>query len=167
MGSDYSNPLAGLQRRCGGGSWRGRGSGVALEDFGADLAGRDLAQSDDGGLVAVRLDQRARARAELARAVGRRQRELEAVRNSLQAIVDGDPGHGALGSFFADDVRQFGFGGFELLVNYSVLELAGVQQLLARRLQAAADHFLGILAARAHAPLELLDRGRQDEDADA
>src|SRR5436190_1980893 len=86
MGSDYKTPRE-LQAR------RRRRGGVALEDFGADLAGGDLAQGDHGRLVAIRLDQRARAGAELARAVSRGQRELEAVGNSLQAIVDGDSGH--------------------------------------------------------------------------
>src|SRR3970282_2304229 len=72
---------------------RGRG-GVALEHLGADLAGRDLAQRDDRELVAVGLDERRGAGAELARAVGRRQRELEAIGDSLEAIVDGNSGHG-------------------------------------------------------------------------
>src|SRR5439155_449231 len=54
----------------------------------------------------------------------------------------------------------------EVIVNYSVFELAGVRQLLARVLHAALDDVLGILPAGAHAPLKLLDRRRQDEDAD-
>src|SRR5205814_492016 len=73
---------------------------VALEDFGADLTGSDLAQRDDRGLVAVRLDQRTGAGAELARAIGRRQRQLEAVGNAFQAVVDGDAGHGSLFTFW-------------------------------------------------------------------
>src|SRR3954469_911527 len=90
MGSDYKTPVE-LQ------AGRGRRRGVALEDFGADLAAGDLAQGDHGRLVAVRLDQRARAGAELARAIGGGQREVEAVGNSLQAVVDGDAGHGTSG----------------------------------------------------------------------
>ena len=39
------------------------------------------------------------AGAELARAVGRGERELEAVGNALQAIVNGDAGHGGFRSF--------------------------------------------------------------------
>src|SRR5258708_4185370 len=66
-----------------------------------------------------------------------------------------------------DDFRQLALCGFEVFVNYSVFELPGMREFLACILQPAADHGFGILAARAHAPLELLDRGRQDEDADA
>src|SRR5688500_1112675 len=70
-------------------------------------------------------------------------------------------------SFFLDDHRQLLPGGIEVLVNYSVIELAGVLHFAARVVEAPADDGVGILAARAHAPLELLDGGRQDEDADA
>src|SRR5882762_11992844 len=66
----------------------------------------------------------------------------------------------------ADDVGELLPSVFEVIVNYSVFELAGVRQLRARVLHAALDDVLGILAAGAHAPLQLLDRGRQDEDAD-
>src|SRR5256885_7593172 len=76
-----------LQARRAG--WRG----VSLQDLVADLAGRDLAQRDDGRLVAVGLDERRGAGAKLARAIGRSERQLEAVRHSLQAIVDGDTSH--------------------------------------------------------------------------
>jgi len=51
-------------------SRRGRGR-ILLQYFGADLAGGDLAQRDHGRFVAVRLDQRRGAGAELARAVSR------------------------------------------------------------------------------------------------
>src|SRR5438105_10912633 len=71
-----------------------RRHGVSLQHFGADLAGGDLAQRDHRRLVAVRLDERRGAGAELARAIGGGQRELEAVGDSLQAIVDGDASHG-------------------------------------------------------------------------
>src|SRR5260370_7222569 len=66
----------------------------------------------------------------------------------------------------ADDVGELLPSVFEVIVNYSVFELAGVRQLLARVLHAALDDVLGILPAGAHAPLQLLDRRRQDEDAD-
>src|SRR6185436_478918 len=57
------------------------------------LAGGELAQRDDGGLVAVRLQHRLSAVGDLARAVGRRERHVEAVRNDSQAIVDGNACH--------------------------------------------------------------------------
>src|SRR5712691_13433373 len=66
----------------------------------------------------------------------------------------------------ADDVGELLPSVVEVIVNYSVFELAGVRQLLARVLHTALDDLLGILPAGAHAPLQLLDRRRQDEDAD-
>src|SRR6059036_2161060 len=66
----------------------------------------------------------------------------------------------------ADDLGELLPSVVEVIVNYSVFELAGVRQLLARVLHAALDDVLGILPAGAHAPLQLLDRRRQDEDAD-
>src|SRR5262245_3616317 len=72
---------------------RRRRERVALEDFVADLAGRDLAQRDHGGLVLVRLDQRRCAGAELARPVSRCERQLESVRKSLQAVFNGNACH--------------------------------------------------------------------------
>src|SRR5689334_16255704 len=72
-----------------------------------------------------------------------------------------------LGSFLPDGLRQFLPGGFEVLVNYNVFELVRVVELFPRVLDAAADHRVRILTAAAHAPLQLRDRGRQDEDADA
>src|SRR2546427_8779288 len=66
----------------------------------------------------------------------------------------------------ADDLGELLPSVVEVIVNYSVFELAGVRQLLARVLHAALDDGLGILPAGAHAPLQLLDRARQDEDAD-
>src|SRR5438876_3536644 len=155
MGSDYPTPIV-LQP---GRAW---GSRVALQHVGAHLAGGDLPQRDHGRLVAVGLDQWARPGAELARAVSRRQRELEAVGNSLQAVVDGDAGHGissGSGALALDDLAELAPCGFEVFVNYSVFKLAGMRQLLARIVEAAADHRVGVLAARAHAPLELFDRG--------
>src|SRR4051812_42550203 len=70
-------------------------------------------------------------------------------------------------SFLADDGRQLALGGFEVLVNYSVIELPCVGKLLACILRAPADDIVRVLPPRAHAPFELVDRGRQDEDADA
>jgi hypothetical protein len=70
-------------------------------------------------------------------------------------------------SFLLDDRRQLLPGGIEVFVNYSVMELPGVLHFAAGVVQAAADDRVRVLAARAHAPLELLDGRRQDEDADA
>src|SRR6266850_2436734 len=66
----------------------------------------------------------------------------------------------------ADDVGKLLPSVVEVIVNYSVFELAGVRQLRARVLHTALDDVLAILPAGAHAPLQLLDRRRQDEDAD-
>src|SRR5438874_675865 len=149
---------------------RRRGHGVALQDLGAHLASRDLAQRDDGHLVAVGLDERRGAGTELARTVGRGQREVEAVGDSLQAVVNGDASHrisSGFGALATDDAGELALGGFEVFVNYNVFEFAGVRELLARIRHALADDGIGVLRPHAHAPLELLDRGRQDEDADA
>src|SRR5688572_17746567 len=70
-------------------------------------------------------------------------------------------------SFLLDDRRQLLPGGIEVFVNYSVMELPSVLHFAAGIVQAAADDRVCVLAARAHAPLELLDGRRQDEDADA
>src|SRR3954466_10400356 len=70
-------------------------------------------------------------------------------------------------SFFANDFRQVSAGDIEVFVNYSVIELVLVREILARIVEATPDDLLGILRPRTHAPLELLDRWRQDEDADA
>src|SRR5438105_12031935 len=66
----------------------------------------------------------------------------------------------------ADDVGEPLPSVVEVIVNYSVFELSGVRQLLACVLHATLDDVLGVLPAGAYAPLQLLDRGRQDEDAD-
>ena len=113
------------------------------------------------------------AGAELARAVGRGQRELEAVGNSLQAVVDGDAGHGVSGisavgrarAMMLAPARALAVSKSLLIIAYSNSPAWAISsRALAMR---RADHGFGVLAARAHAPLELLDRGRQDEDADA
>src|SRR5579859_7462920 len=68
---------------------------------------------------------------------------------------------------FLENARKLLPGDIEVFVNYSVFELSGVGQLLARVLRAAADDGVGILPARAHPPLELFQGGRQDENAHA
>src|SRR5690606_23729508 len=114
-------------------------------------------------------DKRRGAGTELTRAIGRRQGELEAVRDLLQAVVNRDPGHAESLSvaFLADDVGQRSPGLIEVVVNYSVLELVPMLELLAGVRQATPDHGLGVLRPGAEPALELLHRGRQDEDADA
>src|SRR5258708_26996186 len=77
-----------------------------IEQLAAELAARDLAQRDHGGLVLVRLDQRRRAERDLARAVGRSERELEAVGKVLHAVVDGDAGHGNLSGYLNSPSRE-------------------------------------------------------------
>src|SRR5258707_659582 len=71
----------------------GPASSARLDSILSDLAARDLAQRDHGALVPVGLDQGRGAGAELARAIGRGQSQVEAVGDFLQAIVNGDPGH--------------------------------------------------------------------------
>src|SRR5512139_637208 len=66
------------------------------QELDADLAGGDLAQGDHGGLVAVGVHQRARARAQLSRTIRGSKGELETVGDLIQTIVDGDAGHGSL-----------------------------------------------------------------------
>ena len=119
MRSGYPTPLF-LQGRRG---WRRR---VALQHFGADLAGRDLAQRDHGRLVAVRLDQRRGAGAELSRAIRRGESELEAVADALEAVVNGDSGPWGLALSFRMIAASSSPGGFEVFVNDSVFELADV-----------------------------------------
>src|SRR5881394_1726384 len=70
-------------------------------------------------------------------------------------------------SLFLDDFGELPPRDIEVFVNYSVFEFAGVGQFFAGGLHPAADNGVGVLGARAHAPLELLHRGRQDENADA
>jgi len=53
----------------------------------------------------------------------------------------------------ADNVGKLLPSFLEVIVNYSVFELARVRQLLACVLHAALDDVLGILPAGAHAPL--------------
>src|SRR5207245_10049701 len=60
-----------------------------------DLAGWDLAQGDDRWLVAIGFEQRLRAGADLPGTVGRREGELEAIRDMGKCVFDRDTGHGA------------------------------------------------------------------------
>src|SRR3954471_4912664 len=91
MGSDYLTPML-LTGRTSEGRCRRRG--IFLQDLGADFSRRDLAQRDDRGLVAVGLDHGRGAGAELAGAIVCCEGKLKAVADALQAIVDGDAGHG-------------------------------------------------------------------------
>src|SRR4029453_12428602 len=63
----------------------------------ADLAGGDLAQRGDAGLV-LGLDLGRVALAQHARAIGRGEHELEAVRDLDEAVFAGDAGHGCFPS---------------------------------------------------------------------
>src|SRR5688572_4157157 len=67
----------------------------------------------------------------------------------------------------ADDPRELLPCCIEVLVNYSVFELAGVRHFGLGVVQAALDDAFGVLVAPAQAPLQLRHRRRQDEDADA
>jgi hypothetical protein len=72
-------------------------SALALEQhLDADLAGGDFAQRDHGGLVAIGVEHRCGPGGDLPGAVGRRERELEAVGNPGEAVFDRDAGHGGL-----------------------------------------------------------------------
>src|SRR3989304_9916547 len=64
------------------------------EDLGPVFAGGELAQRDHGGLVAARLHHRLRPISNLPCAESRGERHLEAVGYDLQAIIDGNAGHG-------------------------------------------------------------------------
>src|SRR5690606_26132979 len=80
--------------------WTSGWSGLAaIEHLETDLPFRDLAQRDHRGLLAamtIGVDQRRGADRDLARAIGRGKRELEAVGNFLQAVFDGDACHGSI-----------------------------------------------------------------------
>src|SRR6185295_3743931 len=66
-----------------------------------------------------------------------------------------------------DDLGELRLGGIEVFVNYTIIELVGVGHFGLGVGEATLDHDVGVLAAAAQAPFELLHRGRQDEDADA
>src|SRR5262245_56061920 len=67
----------------------------------------------------------------------------------------------------AYDLPERRLGSIEVFVNYTIFELSGVRHFFLGVGEAALDHSLRILAPAAQAALELLDRGRQDEDPDA
>ena len=69
-------------------------STAVVTEIDADFAGGDFAQGYYRRLVAAGFDLWRAAQRQLAGAVGCRQGELEAVGNKLDAIVDGDTGHG-------------------------------------------------------------------------
>src|SRR5512141_1723080 len=72
-------------------------SALPLEqELDAHLAGGDLAQGDDRGLVPIGLDQRRGAGRDLAGAIGGGERELETVGDLVEAVVARDSGHGVL-----------------------------------------------------------------------
>src|SRR5215471_5202965 len=66
--------------------------GHLLQHFDADLASRNLAQRDNGRLVAA-FDLGRVTLCELAGAISRGERQFEAVRNLFQTVFDGDAGH--------------------------------------------------------------------------
>src|SRR5262245_785940 len=58
-----------------------------------DVAGSDLAQGDDGGLVVLPAQRGLGAIGEPACALGSQQHELKQVIDVVQAVFDGDTGH--------------------------------------------------------------------------
>src|SRR5688572_15823497 len=65
-----------------------------LEDFESDMASRDFAQGQHRGLVVLPVQGGLGAVGELTGAPCRHQNQLEQVGNVLQAILDGNTGHG-------------------------------------------------------------------------
>src|SRR5438270_107795 len=70
--------------------------GDLFQHIDADLAGRDLAQRRDAGLV-LGLHLGCMTLAQHARAIRRREHELEAIGNLGEAVFDSDAGHGESG----------------------------------------------------------------------
>src|SRR5574342_1217709 len=160
----------------------------AVQVFDADFARGDFAQGDDRGLVARGFDVRRAALGDLARAVRRRERELEPVGDFLQAIFYGDAGHGSSASLTkrvehfrasrglarnaqsrgAYDRGQIPSRLGEIVVYNNIIEFLGVAYFGLRVPQAPLDDRLAVLAALAQAFLELAQHGhgRKDEDAD-
>src|SRR3546814_4718023 len=64
-----------------------------LQILGTNRLLGDLAQRDDGVLVAVAIDGQFRAARDFARAVRGKQNQVEAVGNLVDAILDGNAGH--------------------------------------------------------------------------
>ena len=104
--------------------------------------------------------------ADLARAVGRRERQLEAVGDLVETVFDRDAGHGpTVGSGFeqprrsgrawrtpcrdarqagrADDRGQIVDGPRKVLIHNNIIEVAAVAHLFAGRLEPAVDHVRG------------------------
>ena len=61
----------------------------------------DLTQRDDGVLVVVAIERKFFAAAQVARALGGEQDELEAVGDALNAVFDGNARHALNSGFFA------------------------------------------------------------------
>src|SRR5690606_1355505 len=62
------------------------------------------------------------------------------------------------------DVRQFGVGPVEVLIDQHIVEVVAVLDLALGVGDAALDHVLGVLRARHQTATKLLKAGRQDED---
>jgi hypothetical protein len=67
---------------------------VFLQILGLERLAGDLAQRHDRVLVAVAVHQRIGAAGELARPVAGQKHQIEAVRNLVDAVLDGHAGHG-------------------------------------------------------------------------
>ena len=63
-----------------------------LQEIYADLAFGDFTKGDDGGLV-LRIDHGLMSLRELTRAISGNQNHLEAVRDLLEAVFNGNAGH--------------------------------------------------------------------------
>ena len=127
-----------------------------------------------------------RAVRELARAVGRGERELEAVGDELEAIVNGDAGHGAFSSYLNSSMSfwrrtacwaraQPGRAHDGLQVRQRRLEVFFVNYIFELRTCEISSRALARRCAitsgaswprACEAAPQLRDRGRQDEDAD-
>src|SRR5687767_3729244 len=152
----------------------------------ADLARGDLAQRDHGGLVLVRLDQRRGPERDLARAVGGREGELEAIGEGLDAVVDSDAGHGAvlrLPEFVYEPGEAYGLPGpghargahhgqdflqclLEAIIDNYIFKFKNMRDFFAGTREPPLDRLGGVLAAPLQAPAQLLDGGGEDEHPD-
>src|SRR5690349_12318301 len=98
-----SKDMVSLARRSD--SEDGRSRRRRVQQLLAHLAGGDLAQRDHGRLVLVRLHLRRGAQRDLARAVGRGERELEAVGKELDAVVHGDACHRKISGYLNSSIK--------------------------------------------------------------